>query len=112
MRHVRVSDHGNASVRRRNAMKITNLLIVGIFVIALAGTLIISGCCNKADTENYPVDGPAEKAGAALDKTLKDASEKAKGATNKAIDKTGEVLEKVGNKLEETGADLQNKDDE
>ena len=99
-------------------MKIKNLLFLGFCAIALAGVLVIAGCCDKTGTVVNPAAGPAEKAGAALDKAVETtgeedrklaekASMEAREAADKAIKTTGEVLEEAGTGLAKTGADLQ-----
>lgn len=99
-------------------MSIKGLLFLGFCAIALAGVFVLTGCCNKTGTVINPAAGPAEKAGAALDKAVETtgdearrlaekASTEARDAASKAIDKTGEVLEKAGTGLAKTGADLQ-----
>ncbi|MBF0410553.1 MAG: hypothetical protein HQM10_24620 [Candidatus Riflebacteria bacterium] len=72
-------------------------------VIALAGVVIAVGC-NTAQPS--PVPGPAEKAGAALDRAV----DKLEDATKRAAKKTGETIEKIGEAVEKTGSDIKNKD--
>ncbi|HAE40866.1 MAG TPA: hypothetical protein DCG57_19865 [Candidatus Riflebacteria bacterium] len=99
-------------------MSIKGMLFLGFCAIAVAGVLFLTGCCNKTGTVVNPAAGPAEKAGAALDKAVKTtgdearrlaekASTEASDAAGKAINTTGEVLEKAGAGLAKTGADLQ-----
>ena len=99
-------------------MNIRSLLFLGFCAIAVAGVFLIAGCCNKTGTSENPSAGPAEKAGAALDKAVEKTGDEAKkladkvstqarDAANTAANKTGEVLEKVGDGLAKTGADLQ-----
>ncbi|PKL51109.1 MAG: hypothetical protein CVV42_00685 [Candidatus Riflebacteria bacterium HGW-Riflebacteria-2] len=99
-------------------MSIKGLFILGFCAIAIVGVFVLTGCCNKGGTEVNPAAGPAEKAGATLDKAVEKtgdearrlaekASKEAKETADKAIDKTGEILEKAGNGLAKAGADLQ-----
>jgi hypothetical protein len=73
-------------------MRVSDILIYGILVVVLAGTVAVTGCTYM---EPKPPPGPAEKAGAALDKAM-----------DKAAGKAGEVLEKAGDALEKAGSDL------
>lgn len=83
-------------------MKIKFILILGVFAVALAATFVVSGCGSSP----IPAPGPAEKAGAALDKAIEKTEVQARETADKALDKTGEVLEKAGAALEKTGADM------
>ncbi len=88
-------------------MKIDFLLVLG--VVAVAGVVVFASCRQKTEAP-----GPAEKAGAALDKAAAKTGEavdaaavKTKEAAQKVAVKTGEGLEKAGAAVEKTGADLQ-----
>jgi hypothetical protein len=88
-------------------MKIDFLLVLG--VIAVAGVVGFASCRQKTETP-----GPAEKAGAALDKAAANtveaantAAAKTKEAAQKVTVKTGEGLEKAGAAVEKTGENLQ-----
>ena len=88
-------------------MKIDFLLVLG--VIAVAGVVVFVSCRQKTETP-----GPAEKAGAALDKAAAKTVEaadtaavKTREAAQKVAVKTGEGLEKVGAAVEKTGENLQ-----
>lgn len=90
----------------------TALWIVGMVAIVLVGTIVVVGC-GKVNPEPNPAAGPAERAGAALDKAaektgeaLKQTAEATKDATNKTLEKTGEVLEKVGAAVEKKGTEM------
>ncbi len=99
-------------------MSIKGLLIFGFGAVALAGFFMVTGCCNRNVTIENPAAGPAEKAGAALDKAVETTGEEARKlaekarteaseAASRAINKTGEVLEDAGTGLARTGVDLQ-----
>ena len=51
-------------------MNIKNVLVFGFCMIVLAGAYIVSGCCSKTVAEGDQGVGPAEKAGAAVDKAV------------------------------------------
>lgn len=82
-------------------MKIKALLILTFFAIVVVGTLIVQGCCSKSSQESLSA-GPAEKAGAKIDKAV----DNAKDETNKLVEKTGEIIEKTGDAIKKTGADI------
>ncbi|MFZ2956548.1 MAG: hypothetical protein WA705_06635 [Candidatus Ozemobacteraceae bacterium] len=107
-------------------MKIKVILILSLLVVSFAGTLVTAGCGSKSEPEAIPAPGPAEKAGAALDKVVEQSGDAAsklaektrevaeqtssatKAAASKAMEKTGEALEKTGAAMEKTGAEMQN----
>lgn len=100
-------------------MKFKILLIMCFCVITLGGIFFATGCCNKSDSEPDSSAGPAEKAGAELDKAMEktvaetrrlsdEADLKARQAADNAAEKVGDVLEKTGARIEKTGADLKN----
>jgi len=102
-------------------MSLKGFLIFGFCAIALTGIFLVVGCCDKTRNEENPPAGPAEKAGAVLDKAVETTAEEARrlaekaGAkageiSDKAIKKTGEALEKAGEGLSRTGVDLQSDD--
>ncbi len=99
-------------------MNFKDMLIFGLCVFALAAVFILTGCCNKTVTEANPEAGPAEKAGAAMDRAAEATSEEARRlaektnaelreASEKAVEKSGEVIEKIGDGLSKAGTDLQ-----
>jgi len=99
-------------------MKISMLTIAGVVSVALVVGFV--SCRQKTETP-----GPAEKAGAALDRAAaktadaantaaektKEAAVKAadatKSAAQKVVEKTGEGLEKAGEAVENTGVKMQ-----
>lgn len=100
-------------------MNVKVVLFLGLLVVALFGTMMAVGCGSKPAPDATPVPGPAEKAGAALDKAVEKSgeavnkladktSEATKDAANKAVQKTGEVLEKAGAAVQKTGEDMKN----
>ena len=67
---------------------VITLLVLGILVAGL------SGCKKK--------EGPAERAGKEIDKTV----EKTGQQINKAVEKTGEKIEKAGEKIKDSTKDV------
>ncbi len=96
--------------------------MVWVVSVALLGSLLLSSCGPKKDTEPA---GVGERTGAAIDRaaektkdTANSVSEKTADAAKKtvkatkdftgaAVEKTGEVLEKAGAAVEKTGEDMQ-----
>jgi hypothetical protein len=81
-------------------------LILGVLLVASAGILFVTGCGSKPGTEPAKVAGPAEKAGAALDKAVQESETAAKNAAGKAVENAGVTLEKVGAAVQRTGENL------
>lgn len=73
-----------------------------ISAAAVVGLVVLTGCWQRSAT-NPGTPGPAERAGAAVDRTAEDA----KALADKAAEKTGAALEKAGAAMEKTGADMQ-----
>jgi hypothetical protein len=65
-----------------------------------AAFLMSAGACGKAKEE-----GPAEKAGAAIDQAVDQAKEKA----GEAMEKTGDVMKEAGDKVKEAGQEVVDK---
>lgn len=97
-------------------MKIDLARMLGI--VAVAGVVVVGGCCQKSESEPTKTAGVAERTGAAVDK----AAEKTAEAVNTAVEKTGEAvkktaaatkdaagqaIEKTGAAVEKTGANMQ-----
>ena len=91
-------------------MRINGKLILGVLLVACTGILFVAGCCSKKVTEPGQVAGPAEKAGAALDKAAQDSETAAKAAASKAVEKSGLALEKAGAAVQKTGEELRGKE--
>jgi hypothetical protein len=76
-------------------------------VAAICGAVVLAGCAPQTSSNPSGTPGPAEKAGAALDRAADKTVETTTNAAAKAVDKTGEVIEKAGAAVEKVGADMQ-----
>lgn len=83
-------------------------------VVAVAGTLAMSGCGQKPESQATHRPGVGERAGIAADKAAERTVDAArttaaatKDAADVAVDKAGAALEKAGAAVEQTGADMQ-----
>ncbi len=70
-------------------------------VVAVCGIVALAGCGQPSSP------GPAEKAGAALDRAAEKTVEVTTNAAAKVVEKTGEVLQKSGAAVEKAGENLQ-----
>lgn len=89
---------------------------IALSIIALAGSLILTGCGKKTEPTPQPKSnaGLAEQTGTKLDQAAKKGvakaevvAEKAKDLAGKAVEKTGSFVEKVGGAVEKAGEKLQ-----
>ena len=67
---------------------ITNLSLAAV----AAGLLLLVGACGKTEENSQ---GPAEKAGAAIDQAV----DRAKEQTGQAMEKAGDAIKEAGSKL-------------
>ena len=79
-------------------MRIRNLLLGAVTV----AYLISVGACGKTDDKGK---GPAERAGAAVDKAVDQAKEQA----GPAMEKAGDAMKEAGDKLKEIAKDAADK---
>jgi len=68
--------------------------------ISVAAVLVSVGACDKAKEQ-----GPAEKAGAAIDQAVDQAKEK----TGEAMEKAGDAMKEAGDKVKEAGQEVVDK---
>ncbi len=73
-----------------------------ISAATVVGLAVLTGCWQKS-AQNPETPGPAERAGAALDKK----AEEAKALADEAVEKTGAALEKAGAALQKNGTEMQ-----
>ena len=77
--------------------------VKNIFLSALAASFLVSVAgCDKTKEKN---EGPAEKAGAAIDQAVDQAKEKA----GEAMEKAGDAMKEAGEKAKEAGKEVADK---
>jgi hypothetical protein len=73
-----------------------------ICVATVVGLSVLTGCRQKS-AQDPETPGPAERAGAALDKK----AEEVRDLTDRAVERTGAALEKAGTAMQKSATEMQ-----